>query len=138
MPGRQQNVSARRRFPESSLSRDFQLPLLPTADTSVHVLDPHVSKPAGQMARAELKDSIQKRQRPAEVSTVLMTTGVYNGDGIASWTEDQKAPHNTKQKELLKVEVVDRRPSQQVFSTRWVQKQRLDGSYINANCGKRI
>ena len=48
---------------------------------------------------------------------------------------DQKALHTAKVIELLnmdkfgEVEVIDRPQSQQVLSTRWVSKQRLDGSY---------
>ena len=50
-------------------------------------------------------------------------------------TDDQNALHTAKVNELLNmdksgaVEVVDRPQSQQVLSTRWVSKQRLDGSY---------
>ena len=55
----------------------------------------------------------------------------------AEWrllTDDQKALHIAKVNELLNmdkfgvVEVVDRPQSQHVLSTRWVSKQRLDGS----------
>ena len=119
----QQNVSAKKRFPKNSLSRD------------VHLFLSQVPKPARPLSPGEREDSIQKRQRPAEVNTVLMTAGVYNGNEIASWTEDKKTLHTATQHELLNMDkfgvadVVDRPPSQQVLSTRWEQKQRLDGFY---------
>ena len=109
MPNSQQNVRVRRRFPETHLSR---------------LLSP-----------AKREGSNQIRQRPAEVNTVLTIAGVCNGNEIASWTGNQKGLHTDKPKELLNmdkfgvVEVVDRPQSQQVLSTRWVQKQQLDGSY---------
>ena len=79
---------------------------------------------------AEREDSIQQRQRPAEVYTVLTIAGAYNGNEIATLMDDQKALHTAKVNELLNmdkfgvVEVVDRPQSQQVFSTRWVSKHR--------------
>ena len=54
---------------------------------------------------------------------------------ISTLTKDRKALHTAKVNELRHmdnfglVEVVDRPQSQQVLSTRWVPKQRLDGSY---------
>ena len=54
---------------------------------------------------------------------------------ISTLTDDQNALHAAKVSELLNMdkigvlEVVDRPQSQQVLSTRWVSKQRLDGSY---------
>ena len=54
---------------------------------------------------------------------------------ISTLTDDQKALHTGKVKELLNmdkfgvVEVVDRPQSQQVLSTRLVSQRRLDGSY---------
>ena len=53
---------------------------------------------------------------------------------ISTFTKDQKAPHTAKVNELRNMdnfgvlEVVDRPQSQQVLSTHWVSKQRLDGS----------
>ena len=101
MPSSQQNVSARRRFPENNLSQ-FPLPLFAAADTSMQIPDPQIPKPARQLPPAEREDSIQKRQRPAEVNTVLTIALFYNGNEIALWTEDQKAQHTAKQKDLLK------------------------------------
>ena len=52
----------------------------------------------------------------------------------AELTKDQNALHTAKVNELRKmdnvdvVDVVDRPQSQQVISTRWASKQRLDGS----------
>ena len=60
---------------------------------------------------------------------------VAGGDSRIEMTKDQKALHTAKVNELRNmdnfgvVEVVDRPQSQQVLSTRWVSKQRLDGSY---------
>ena len=45
-------------------------------------------------------------QKPADVNTVLTRAGVYNGNEMATWTEDQEAPHTAKRKELLNMEVV--------------------------------
>ena len=87
------------------------------------------------LRESQPEDSIQTRQRPAEVNTVLATAAVCSGNEIATLTEHQKALHTAKQKELLNigkfgvVKVVDRPQSQQVLPTRWVQKQRLDGSH---------
>ena len=76
------------------------------ADTSMQIPDPEIPTPARQMSPAEREDSIPKRHRPAEVNTMLTTAGVYNGNEIASWTEDQKALHAAKQKqeELLNMD----------------------------------
>ena len=81
------------------------------------------------------EDSAQKRQRPTEVNTVLAIAGGDSRIEISTLTDDQKALHTAKVNELLNmdkcgvVEVVDRPQSQQFISTRWVSKQRLDGSY---------
>ena len=59
----------------------------------------------------------------------------YSGNEIATQTDDLNESHTAKVNELLNmgkigvVEVVDRPQSQRVRSTRWVSKQRLDGSY---------
>ena len=80
------------------------------------------------------KDRIQKRQRPAEANTVLAIAG-DSGIEISTLTDDQNALHTAKVNELLNldkfgvVEVADTPQSQDVLSTRWVSKQRLDGSY---------
>ena len=104
-------------------------------DTSMQILDPQIPKPARPLSPAEREDSIQKRQKPAEANTVLTNVGAYNGNEIATLMDDQNALHIAKVNELRNmdnfclVEVVDRPQSQQVLSTRWVSKQRLDGSY---------
>ena len=68
----------------------------------------------------------------------MNTVSALAGDSridISTLTKDQKALHTAQVNELLNmdnfgvVEVVDRPQSQQVLSTRWVSKQRLDGSY---------
>ena len=105
------------------------------ADTSMQIHDPQIPKLARPLSPAEREDSIQKRQRPIEVNTVLAIAGGDSRIEISTLTDDQKALHTAKVNELLNmdkcgvVEVVDRPQSQQVISTRWVSKQRLDGSY---------
>ena len=98
-------------------------------DTSMQIHDPQILKPARPLSPAEREDSIPKRQRPAEVNTVLTIAGAYSGNEIARLTDDQNALHIAKVNELVWWEVVDRPQSQQVLSTRWVSKRRLDGSY---------
>ena len=77
----------------------------------------------------------QKHQRPTEVNTVLALAGGDSRIEISTLTKDQKALHTAKVNELRNmdnfgvVEIVHRPQSQQVLSTRWVSKQRLDGSY---------
>ena len=103
------------------------------ADTSIHVPEPQVPR-----------DNVQDRQRPAEVNTVLMLARAYNGNEIAAWTKNQKALHTANLQERHKlskfgvVEEPDRPPSQQVLSTRWVQKTAAGRILQHANCGKRI
>ena len=132
---RQEEIPREQSQPGLSASSFFS-----AADTSMHVPDPHVAKPARPFPPSE-KTAFRNVRGPAEGNTVLMIAGVNNGNEIASWTKDQKTRHTAKQKELLNmdkfgvVEVVDGPPSQQVLWTRWVQQQRLDGSYKNANCG---
>ena len=69
------------------------------------------------------------------MNTVLALAGGDSRIEILTLTKDQKALHTAKLNELSNmdsfgvVEVVDRPQSQQVLSTRWVSKQRLDGSY---------
>ena len=45
------------------------------ADTSMQIPDPELPKPARSLSPAEKEDSIQKRQRPAMVNTVLAIAG---------------------------------------------------------------
>ena len=105
------------------------------AETSVQILDPQIPKLARPLSPAEREDSIQKRQRPAQVNTVLAIAARDSRIETSTLTDDQKALHSAKVNELLNmdkfgvVEVVDRPQSQQVLATRWVSKQRLDGSY---------
>ena len=97
-------------------------------------LDPQTPKPARPLSPGEGEDSIPKRQRPAEVNTVMAIAGGDSSIEISALTDDQSALRTAKVNELPNmdnfgvVEVVDR-PSQQVLSTRWVSKQTLDGSY---------
>ena len=110
----------------------------------MQILDPQIPKLARPLSPAEREDSVQKRQRPTEVNTVLAIAGGDSRIEISTLTDDQKALHIAKVNELLNmdkcgvVEVVDRPQSQQVISTRWVSKQRLDGSYEVRLCGTRI
>ena len=105
------------------------------ADTSMQILDPQIPKPPRPLSPAKREDSTQKRQRPAEVNTVL---AIASGDSrieISTSKDNQNALHTAIVNELLDmdkfgvVKVVDRPHSQQVLSTRWVSKQRLDGSH---------
>ena len=81
------------------------------------------------------EDSIPQRQRSTEVNTVLALAGGDSRIETSTLTKDQKALHTAKVNELRNkdnfgvVKVVDRPQSQQVLSTRWVSKQRLNGSY---------
>ena len=105
------------------------------ADTSMQIHDPQIPKLSRPLSPVEREDSIQKRQRPTEVNTVLAIAGGDSRIEISTLTDDQKALHTAKVNELLNmdkcgvVEVVDRPQSQQVISTRWVSRQRLDGPY---------
>ena len=101
------------------------------ADTSMQIPDPQIPKPARPLSPAEREDNIPKRQRPAEVKTVLAIAGGDSRIEISTLTDDQNALHTANVNELLNLEwrwSTDRRP-QQVLATRWVSKQRLDGSY---------
>ena len=62
----------------------------------MQVLDPQIPKPARQLSPAEREDSIQKRQRPAEVNTVLAIAGGGSRIEISTLTDDQKALHTAK------------------------------------------
>ena len=66
------------------------------ADTSMQIADPQIPKRAIQLSPAEREDSIRKRQRPAEVSTVLTVAGAYSGNEIAAFTDDQNALHTAR------------------------------------------
>ena len=75
---------------------------------------PQIPKPARPLSPAEREDSIQKRQRPSEVNTVLALAGGDSRIEISTLTNDQKALHTAKVNELRNmdnfgvVEVVDR------------------------------
>ena len=64
------------------------------------------------------------------VNRVLTIAGVYNGNEVATWTEDQQAKHEATLEELRNVdkfgvvEVVGRPQTGEVLSTRCVHKQR--------------
>ena len=66
------------------------------------------------------------------MNTVLALAGGDSRIEISTLTDDQNAWHTAKVNELRNmdnfgvVEVVDRPQSQQVLSTRWVSKQRLE------------
>ena len=86
-------------------------------------LDPQTPKPARPLSPGEREDSIPKRQRPAQVNTVMAIAGDDSSIEISALTDDQNALCIAKVNELPNmdnfgvVEVVDR-PSQQVLSTR--------------------
>ena len=129
--------STKRQRQEVTLQEPEQTssPPVTVASTSMQIPAPQIPIPARLLSPAEREDSVATRQRPAEVNSVLTVARVYSGNEIATLTGDQKASHTAKVNELLNVdksgvvEVADRPQSQQVLSTRWVSKQRLDGSY---------
>ena len=96
---------------------------------------PQISKPARPLSPVEREDSIPKRQRPAEVNTVLAIAGgdsrieIFNVDRCAESIAHCKVSELLNMDKFGVVEVVDRPQSQQVLSTRYASKQRLDGSY---------
>ena len=104
-------------------------------DSSIVIPGPQIPKPARPLSPTEREDSIRKRHRPTEVNTVLALASGDSRIEISTLTTDQKALHNAKANELRNMvnfgvlEVVDRPQSQQVLSTRWVPRERLDGSY---------
>ena len=71
------------------------------ADTSMQIPDPQKPKTARPFSPAEREDSIQKRQRPTEVNTVLAIEGGDSRIEISTLTDDQNAVHTAKVKELL-------------------------------------
>ena len=60
-------------------------------DTSGQFPDPQIPKPTRKLSPAEREDSIQKRQRPAEVNTVSTIAGANRGNEIAALMDDQNA-----------------------------------------------
>ena len=98
------SVSARRRFAEN-LSK-LPHPLVQPTDTSMQVPDPQIPKLARPVSPAEREDSIQQRQRPAEVNTVLTIARAYSGNEIATLMDDQKALHTAKVNELLNMDKI--------------------------------
>ena len=133
MRSSQQNEEVRRKLFQESQPTSSSSGAV--ADTSMQIPDPQLPTPARPLSPAEREETIQKRQRPAEVNTVLAIAGGDSRIGISTLMDDQKALHTAKVNELLNmnkfgvVEVVDRPQSKQVLSTRWVSKRRLDGSY---------
>ena len=125
---RRQEVTSQEPLPTSSSAGT-------ATDSSMLIPGPQIPKPARPLAPAEREDSIQKRQRPSEVNTVLALAGGDSRIEISTLTKDQEALHTAKVNELRNmdnfgvVEVVDRPQWRQVLSTCWVSKQRLDGSY---------
>ena len=100
MPSIEQNVSARRRFPENSLSRDLQLPLPVPQTHRCMFLSHQYRNLAGQLSPAKREHSIHKRQTPAAVSTVLTTAGVYSGNEMSdSHVQALLAAHNGSDEE---------------------------------------
>ena len=83
---------------------------------------PQIPKPARPLSPAEREDSIQKRQRPTEVNTVLAIAGGDSRIEISTLTKDQKALLWWKWQ-------TDHSRNKFSLSARWVSKQRLDGSY---------
>ena len=70
----------------------------------MQIPDPQIPNPARPLSPAEREDSIEKRQRPAEVSTVLTIAGAHSGNEIATLMDDQNALHTAKGNELLNVD----------------------------------
>ena len=103
-------------------------------DSSLVIPGPQIPKPARPLSPAEREDSIQKRQRPTEVNTVLALAGGDSRTEITTLTKDQTALHTAKVNELRNmdnfgvVEVVDRPQSQHCSLNTLGVKKRLDGS----------
>ena len=110
----------------------------------MQIPDPLIPKPARPLSPAEREDSIQKRQIPAEVNTVLAIEGGYSRIEISTLTDDQKALQTAKVNELLNmekfgvVEVVDR-PQSQASSLNTLGIKTETGWIIQSErCGTRI
>ena len=89
-------------------------------DSSMVIPGPQIPKTSTSViSRREREDSIQKRHRPTEVNTVLALAGGGSRIEILTLTKDQKSTTHRE----------SQRTSKQILSTRWVSKQRLDGSY---------
>ena len=73
-------------------------------DSSMVIPGPLIPKPARPLSPAEREDSIPKRQRPAEVNTVLAIAGGDSRIEISTLTKDQKALHTAKVNELLNMD----------------------------------
>ena len=114
------------------------------ADTSIQIPDPQIPKLARPLSPAEREDSIPKRQRPAEVNTVLAIAGGDSRLEMSTMTDDRNVLHTAKVNDLLNmdefgvVEVVDRPQSQQVSlntlgiktETGWILQSEICGTRI--------
>ena len=88
--------STKRQLPREQSQPGLSASSSCAAGTPMHVPEPSGPKPARQMSPAEREDNMLKRERPSEVNTVLMIAGVYNGNEIASWTEEHKSTTHCK------------------------------------------
>ena len=70
----------------------------------MQIPDLQIPKPARPLQPAEREDSIQKRQRPAEVDTVITIAGAYSGNEIATLMDDQNALYTAQVNELLNMD----------------------------------
>ena len=64
--------------------------------------EPPEQKQTRCLSPAGREDSKQKRQRPSEVNGVLTLAGVYSGDEVAAWTEDQHTKRRCRKYETWK------------------------------------
>ena len=92
-----QEVTFQKKQPTSSSSGTV-------ADSSMQIRDPQLPKSARPLSPAEREDSIQKRQRPTEVNTVLAIAGGDSRIEISTLTDDHSALHTAKGNELLTME----------------------------------
>ena len=103
----------------------------------MQIFDPQIPKPARPLSPAEREDSVQKRQRPAEVNTVLTIAGAYSGNEIATLTGDQNTSHAAKVNEFLNMRCRQTAIATSSFNTLGIKTE--TGRIIQSEtCGTRI
>ena len=96
-PKRQEEEIPRECQPASSSSGT-------ATDSSMVIPDPQIPKLARRLSPTVREDIIQKRQRPAEVNTVLTIAGGDSRIEISTLTDDQNALHTANVNELLNMD----------------------------------
>ena len=86
---RRQEVTFQEPLPSSSVGATAGT----ATDSSMVIPGPQILKPARPLSPAEGEDSIQKRERPSEVNTVLALAGGDSRIELSTLTKDQKALH---------------------------------------------